>query len=128
MLEERGCEFPRFNDAYAGQAYRYGYTAGTDALRSFGSTYKHDVTTGRTEAHDHGPGRFDGWSRVFVARENAKAEDDGWILSYVYDAERNASDVVILDAQGFMDKPVATIPLPVRVPFGFHGNWLADRD
>jgi carotenoid cleavage dioxygenase len=126
VLEERGCEFPRFNDAYAGQAYRYGYTAGTDALRSFGPLYKHDVITGRTETHDHGPGRST-LEPVFVARENAKAEDDGWILSYVYDAARNASDVVILDAQGFGDEPVAVIPLPVRVPFGFHGNWLADR-
>ena len=61
-----------------------------------------------------------------MARDGAVAEDDGWIMSYVYDAERNASDVVILDAQGFSDAPVATISLPVRVPFGFHGNWIAD--
>jgi carotenoid cleavage dioxygenase len=63
---------------------------------------------------------------VFVARQGATSEDHGSVMSYVYDAERNATDVVILDAQGFSDAPVATISLPVRVPFGFHGNWLPD--
>ena len=27
---------------------------------------------------------------------------------------------------GFLGEPVATIDLGVRVPFGFHGNWVAD--
>jgi choline dehydrogenase-like flavoprotein len=72
-----------------------------------------------------GPGRGT-QEPVFVARKGARAEDDGWILSYVHDAGRDAADVVILDAQGFSDEPVATIRLPVRVPFGFHGNWLPD--
>jgi carotenoid cleavage dioxygenase len=63
---------------------------------------------------------------VFVARADAKAEDDGWVMTYVYDQSRDASDVVILDAQDFEGPPVATIALPVRVPYGFHGNWIAD--
>jgi len=124
-LEERGCEFPRFNDAVAGRPYRYGYTVAMRPPLQFGPAYKIDVTTGRTEIHDYGPGRAT-QEPVFVAREGATAEDDGWILSYVHDAGRGASDVVILDAQGFSDEPVATIRLPVRVPFGFHGNWLPD--
>lgn len=91
----------------------------------FGPAFKHDMTIGHTEIHDYGLGRAT-QEPVFVAREGATAEDDGWILSYVHDASRNASDVVILDAQGFSDEPVATIRLPVRVPFGFHGNWVSD--
>jgi len=54
-------------------------------------------------------------------------EDEGWILSYVYDPKRDLSDVVILDAQDFTGEPIATIRLPVRVPFGFHGGWAPDR-
>lgn len=126
MLEERGCEFPRFNDAFAGRPYRFGYTASAGEVRHFGPTYKHEVTTGRTEVHDYGPGRA-ALEPVFVAREGATAEDDGWVLSYVYDAGRDASDVVILNAGDFSGEPVATIRLPVRTPFGFHGNWLPDR-
>jgi carotenoid cleavage dioxygenase len=125
VLEERGCEFPRFNDAVAGRHYRYGYTVSLRAPLQFGPAFKHDVTSGRTEIHDYGPGRAT-QEPVFVAREGAMAEDDGWILSYVHDADRDAADVVILDAQRFSDDPIATIRLPVRVPFGFHGNWLPD--
>jgi carotenoid cleavage dioxygenase len=48
------------------------------------------------------------------------------VLAYVYDAADDRSDVVVLDAQDFTAPPVATIHLPVRVPFGFHGSWLPD--
>ena len=125
LLEERGCEFPRFNDAFGGRAYRYGYTVSAGNVQEFGPTFKHDVTTGRTEVHDYGSGRS-ALEPVFIARSGAMAEDDGWVMSYVYDVGRNATDVVILDAQCFSDRAVATISLPVRVPFGFHGNWLPD--
>jgi carotenoid cleavage dioxygenase len=126
VLDERGLEFPRFNDARAGQSYRYGYTAGTSAVKSFGPAYKHDVTTGRNQTHDFGLGRAT-FEPVFVARDGATAEDDGYVMAYVHDASRDAADVVILDARDFEGPPLATITLPVRVPFGFHGNWLADR-
>jgi carotenoid cleavage dioxygenase-like enzyme len=47
-------------------------------------------------------------------------------MSYVFDQKRGLSDVVVLDAQDFAGDPVATIRLPVRVPFGFHGGWAPD--
>ena len=33
---------------------------------------------------------------------------------------------MILDARDFGGAPVATIRLPVRVPYGFHGGWVAE--
>ena len=84
---------------------------------------KHDLVAGTTAEHDYGAGRIT-LEPVFVPREGATAEDDGWVMSYVYDATTDRSDVVILDAQDFTGDPVATIQLPVRVPFGFHGNWI----
>ena len=66
--------------------------------------------------------------RVFVARENAAAEDDGWLMVLVYDAKRDTSDLVILDANDIAGDAVATIELPQRVPHGFHGNWVPDQD
>jgi carotenoid cleavage dioxygenase len=63
---------------------------------------------------------------VFVPARPDAAEDDGFVLAYVYDAERNGSDVVILHAQDFESGPVATVHLPERVPYGFHGSWLPD--
>ena len=64
---------------------------------------------------------------VFVRKLGAAAEDEGWIMSYVYDLERDLSDVVILDAQDFAGEPIATIRLPVRLPHGFPGGWAPAR-
>lgn len=125
FLDERACDFPRFNDAYGGRHYRFGYTASLPMGQHFGPIFKHDVTAARLEVHDYGRGR-QAQEPVFVARQGSSAEDDGWVLTYVYDPERDASDLVILDAQAFTDDPVATITLPARVPFGFHGNWVPD--
>ena len=40
----------------------------------------------------------------------------------------HGSEVVILDAQDFLGEPIATIRLPVRVPFTFHGGWAPDQN
>jgi carotenoid cleavage dioxygenase len=65
---------------------------------------------------------------VFVPRTPDADEDDGFVLATVYDASTDGSDVVILHAQDFSGSPVATIHLPERVPFGFHGSWIPDED
>lgn len=124
VLDERGCEFPRLNDSRSGLPYRYGYTASVEGLK-IGPTYKHDVSRATTEVHDHGPGRV-GLEPIFVPREGGRSEDDGFILNYVYDANRHKSDIVIIEAGDFSTRPIATIQLPVRVPFGFHGSWIPD--
>jgi carotenoid cleavage dioxygenase-like enzyme len=40
---------------------------------------------------------------------------------------RGATDLVVLAAQDFTGDPVARVHLPVWVPLGFHGSWIADR-
>ena len=42
----------------------------------------------------------------------------------MHDETTKTANVVILDAQNFSSEPVATVHLPQRVPFGFHGNWV----
>lgn len=124
LLFDRGCEFPRFNDARGGLSYRYGYTSSVIG-GDFGPLHKHDVITGRTLTHDFGAGRS-AMEPVFVARAGGTAEDDGYLLTYVHDAGRGAAEVAILDAQDFDGEPLASVQLPVRVPYGFHGAWVAD--
>jgi len=65
-----------------------------------------------------------GGSRFRGSTTGPGDESSGWYLSYVYDPVREGSDLVILDASDFGGAPVATISLPQRVPFGFHGNWI----
>jgi carotenoid cleavage dioxygenase-like enzyme len=126
VIDDRGDEFMRINGRYSGQAYRYVYSAHWGNDVTFGPAMKHDMQRQTTEVHDYGRGRMTA-EPVFVRKPGATAEDEGWIMSYVYDPERDLSDVVILDAQNFAGEPIATIRLPVRVPFGFHGGWAPDK-
>ncbi len=118
-------EFPRVDERLTGRQHRYGYCAmfGGAGLSQPSNIIKHDLVAGTAQIHDLG-GRMS-QEPVFVPKGASAAEDEGWVMAYVHDPERNAADVVIVDAQDFSGPPVATIHLPVRVPFGFHGNWVA---
>jgi carotenoid cleavage dioxygenase len=127
-LDDRAVEFPRCDERRVGLTHRYGYAVYTDegADSSKGTALiKYDLRQGTSLAHDFGPGRMPS-EPVFVPASRDAAEDEGWILTYVYDASSNGSELAILDAADFATKPVATITLPQRVPFGFHGSWVPD--
>ncbi len=96
----------------------------TDGLAAPGVIAKWDNATGDAVAHDFGPSDFPDES-VFVRRSDA-AEDDGYVLSFVYDRSRDTSDLVILDASDIAAALLAVVHLPRRVPHGFHGSWIAD--
>ncbi|HEX7038358.1 MAG TPA: carotenoid oxygenase family protein [Pseudomonadales bacterium] len=123
-IEERGLEFPRVNPARSGRPYRFGYSVATTG-DAFPAIFKHDVQSGRAEAYELGAGRH-GAEPYFVARPGAVDEDDGWLLTYVYDEGRDASELAIFDARELARGPVAQVLLPARVPYGFHGAWIPD--
>jgi carotenoid cleavage dioxygenase-like enzyme len=126
-LDDQSQEFPRFDERLIGKPYRFGYTAGLGDDVSLGGLKKHDLQQGTASLHDEGEDRVF-FEPVFVPESDDAGEDEGWIMAYVYDKTTNKSDVVILHAQDFSASPVATIHLPQRVPFGFHGNWVPDDD
>lgn len=86
---------------------------------------RYDLATGATTAYDFGPGRTPG-EAAFAPADDVPG-GPGWLMTYVHDAATDRSDLVILDADDLAADPVATVHLPARVPFGFHGNWLDDR-
>jgi carotenoid cleavage dioxygenase len=127
-LDDRAIEFPRFDERRMGAAYRYGYAVytGDGVDRVTGTAIiKYDLRGGSSVAHDFGPGRIPA-EPVFVPASAGSTEDEGWLISYVYDAARDGSDLVILAAGDVAAKPVATVALPQRVPFGFHGSFIED--
>ena len=125
VIDETPQEFPRHAHRVGSQEYRYGYTAGV-AADNLGSTIKHDLLTGERSSYDHGPGRGAG-EAVFVGREGSTAEDDGWLLTFNHAHDASSASFVVLDAQDLARGPVAEVPLPQAVPYGFHGNWVSDR-
>jgi len=124
-ISDRPQEFPRHDERLVGKPYRYGYCGASGESGLFGGLLKHDLHTGKTLHRDDGPTK-QYQEPVFVPCSDEADEDDGWVMSYCHDAERNEAEVVILHAQDFLGSPLATIDLTVRVPFGFHGNWVPD--
>jgi carotenoid cleavage dioxygenase len=125
-LDESPTEFPRLDERYTGLHYRYGYAGGRIGEAGdagfFNSIFLYDHKTGRRRAHDFGPASFTS-EPIFVPRSPQAPENDGFLLAIIYRQEENRSDMVILDAANVEDKPLATITLPHRIPYGFHGNW-----
>jgi carotenoid cleavage dioxygenase len=124
-LDDRGQEFPRVDERVVGRRHRFGYASGL--LDDSSDLLKHDLEKGTCEARPF-PGDGGGCEAVFVPRAADAAEDDGWVLSLVYDVDRDASDLLVLNAADFTGEPQAVVHLPQRVPFGFHGNWIADEE
>ena len=126
MLDDTPVEFPRIDPAVAGTRHRYAYAVreGTDPEQpSFEGLMKFNFARDEAVRFDPGPNRYPG-EPVFVRAADGTNEDEGWVLTVVFDAARGASDLVILDATSFAGPPVATVHLPARVPFGFHGSWI----
>jgi carotenoid cleavage dioxygenase-like enzyme len=133
-LDDTPAEFARVADSVVGHQHRYGYmmatrpaAGGTASKEPLAGTQllKYDLVTGARTVHECGAGRRPG-EGVFVADPSSREEDAGWVMTYVYNQATDTSDLVIIDAQQFSAAPVATVHLPVRIPFGFHGSWVAE--
>ena len=124
-VDDRFHEFPQVSADRVGRDYRYGYTVSVGDGLIPGASCKIDYRTGNIAYHDHGPGRGTG-EGIFLADPEGSAEDDGWLMSFVYDEAKHNSELVILDARDLSRPPVARVLLPQRVPYGFHGNWVPD--
>jgi len=121
-LDEHIAEFPRIDDRRTGLQHRYGYAIHhTEPLS--GAILRYDLTTGTIARIAVGEGRVPS-EAVFVPARNDASEREGYLIAYVYDAARDGSDLVILQADEPAAPPLATVQLPQRVPFGFHGNWI----
>jgi carotenoid cleavage dioxygenase len=122
-LDDRGQEFPRVDERVVGRRHRYGYAGAF--LENETALIKHDLERRTSEVRflSSAGGASEA---VFVPSGPDAAEDDGWVLSLVYDPERDAGDLLVLNAGDFAGDPQAIVHLPQRVPFGFHGNWVPD--
>ncbi len=94
-----------------------------DSLTFGKHLYKFDLE--RNERLDHYLGNNTiGGEPCFAPKNSNSSEDEGWVMSIVYDGNIDKSKLVIIDTLNFDKKPVCEIILPQRVPFGAHGNWM----
>ncbi|WP_375400503.1 carotenoid oxygenase family protein [uncultured Amnibacterium sp.] len=122
-VDDRPQEFPRIDERLLGNVYRYGYATGLAPDTGFidGRIVRYDFQTGQATWHSLGS-RVEVGELVFVPSGPDAAEDDGVLMGFVHDGETGADRLELLDAATL--ESVAQVHLPVRVPHGFHGNWL----
>lgn len=121
-LDDLPADFPRVNDQHLGRRTKYGYAMSLN----MGDLLKYDLQTHSCQKHPVGAGRYGG-EGVFVPRPDAQREDDGWLVTYVFDQAEGRSELIVVDAREFSAEPVARVQIPARVPFGFHGIWLSEE-
>jgi hypothetical protein len=126
-LDDLTGEFPRIDDRRAGQANSHGwYACANPILPMFGalSGIVHVDGKGKRLGHYLLPAGDTISEPVFVERGRDAAEGDGWLVSAVWRAQENRSDLAVFNAQDVESGPVALVHLGHRVPDGFHGNWV----
>ena len=129
QIDDRPAEFPRVADSVVGLEHRYGYMMGMadrgspdDPMSAAGAILKYDRHTDVRTQIELGRGCVGG-EPVFVPSASPTSEDDGYLMTYVHDAQSDTSRFVVMDAATMDNTPVASIELP-RVPNGFHGSWI----
>ncbi len=114
---------PRINyNHYNAKPYRYAYGVSTrDDIRDFtNEIVKIDTESGDTVKRWHIDGHYPA-EPIFAPRPNAKDEDDGLVMSTVYNSCTGTSYLLLLDAKTF--DVYATADTSIRIPFSFHGRW-----
>ncbi|XP_074283400.1 putative carotenoid cleavage dioxygenase 4, chloroplastic [Silene latifolia] len=135
-LSARNLDFGVLNPAYLGKKNKYVYAGVGDQMPKIKGVVKLDVSMAQDQQESvvasrmFGPG-CNGGEPFFVASDpdNADAdEDEGYVISYVHDENTGVSKFIVMDAKSPSLDIVASVKLPQRVPYGFHGLFVRDKD
>ena len=126
MLDDLPCEFPRTDDRFMTRAYRHAYVIGrrdNSAATGFNELVHYDRQTGARKIYT-ALNKLLG-EPVLAPRQGSTDEADGYILVLAYDQPTALSELLVFDAQAIEAGPLAVAKIPLRIPAGFHGSWVA---
>ena len=64
----------------------------------------------------------------FIPRSKDAPEGDGWIVQVCNRMTGSRTDLLLFDALDIEKGPIATIQVPIRLRFGFHGNFATSGE
>lgn len=124
-------DLPRIDDRRCGRPYRYYYMPMIDPARPVhvagpvGPAFNHlgrvDLETGEMQLW-YGDDQTSFQEPQFVPSGPGEAE--GFLLCVMNRHAENRADVGVFDAGAIGAGPIATIRLPIRLRFAFHGCWV----
>lgn len=137
-LSTRNLDFGVINPSYVGKKNKFVFAGIGDPMPKISGVVKLDVSL--EERRDSivacrifGPGCYGG-EPFFVPRERESSdetvleEDDGYVVSYVHNENSGESRFIVMDAKSPELEIIATVNLPRRVPYGFHGLFVKESD
>lgn len=130
-------EAGQINRQLLGQKTRYVYLAIAEPWPKCSGIAKVDLHTGGVSKYLYGPERFGGEpfyvplkrkcnGTITDAEDEDEEEYEGFIVGFVRDEKNERSELVMVEASSM--KQVATVRLPSRVPYGFHGTFISSED
>eukprot|EP00172_Hildenbrandia_rubra_P001106 Plantae.Rhodophyta-Hildenbrandia_rubra.ctg16683.p1 GENE.Plantae.Rhodophyta-Hildenbrandia_rubra.ctg16683~~Plantae.Rhodophyta-Hildenbrandia_rubra.ctg16683.p1 ORF type:complete len:570 (-),score=80.52 Plantae.Rhodophyta-Hildenbrandia_rubra.ctg16683:2288-3997(-) len=130
---KRNVEFPTINTGYVGKKARYTWVGesltanldGKEIVKSYPMQgyARYDLETGEAQRCFPGSQYFIN-ELTFASKKNSCSEDDGYLIGLLYNADKDRSEVMILDGKAIHKGPLATIHLPFHVPPGLHTEWV----
>jgi len=125
QLDDASTEFPSIDLRWLGRRSRYAYNVhiSPEPTLLFDAIVKYDTVDKTSQTYAMGPGRWAS-EAPFAPRPGGIADDDGWLVTFVYDENQQRSELLILDASDITQGPVARVLIPRRVPIGFHACWV----
>ncbi|XP_024397835.1 9-cis-epoxycarotenoid dioxygenase NCED3, chloroplastic [Physcomitrium patens] len=129
-LADLNLEVGKMNPQFVGVKTQFIYLAIVEPWPKVSGIAKVDLQSGQVVArHDYGTDRYGG-EPVFVPRtsDSNAAEDDGFLLAFCHNEASGESELLVLDAATPSLEPVASVKLPSRVPYGFHGAFIPAAD
>ncbi|NOK11575.1 carotenoid oxygenase family protein [Corallococcus exercitus] len=126
-LLDLSCEFPRVAPSVECRPYQAVYLGahGTQEARRglYDALVRLDLGSGRVTRAALETGQYPS-EPVFVPRPGSRAEDDGWLLTQVFDTKTDTTHVAVLDAERLDAGPVARCHFEHALPPTFHGTFV----
>lgn len=125
ILNDLDAEFPAIDNRFMGRAYKHAFAVAKSTAESncFDALLHFDLSNHSYQIRHSGTNN--GLSEpTFIPKDPDAPEGEGFLLTVVFDQQSNSSHLLILDAMNIEADPIATVAIPHRIPYGFHGNWV----
>jgi carotenoid cleavage dioxygenase-like enzyme len=128
IISQDTIEFPFINPEYHNHEYRYVFATYRDESRPndfLNGLIKIDLQNLKCKLTWHQPDLYPS-EPIFVKNPESQNEDDGILMTNVFDSTRQISFLLLLDAKSFAE--ITRIDLPCHIPYTLHGNFYAHQD